>query len=223
MASLHTTPLPSSWSASATSPYFSDTHKQCLQGYATIMEATDLDRSNPLSAASRHFLYLWKTGPTPTPQSELTNPTLPPPQNVLPTPRSLNSCAFTNPSLSLNPYYSNLLRSVHTLFNMGVRWPCVSITYLTAPSISLAFVAHTTSLFAYKYRCRPSPKYPQQQWPGLHGFVIKLLNLAIMMISPPNIFLFLSFLLIWAPAPSSNGLVIWGRRYLKFLSIPHHL
>ena len=35
-----------------------DTHKTCVQGYATTMESTDLDHSNPLSAAARHFLHL---------------------------------------------------------------------------------------------------------------------------------------------------------------------
>ena len=37
---------------------FPDTHKNCLQGYATTMEATYLDRGNPLSSAARHFLCL---------------------------------------------------------------------------------------------------------------------------------------------------------------------
>ena len=160
------------------------------------MEATYLDRGNPLSSAARHFLYLWKTGPTPTPQSSLTTPTLPPPHNALPTPRLLNSCACTRPSSSFNAYSSTLMILAHNLFNLGVRWPCLNLTYLTAPSISLAFGAHTPSLFAYKDRWQPSPKDPQQTWPGLHGFVIKLLHLAIMMTPRPNMSFcfFLSYL-----------------------------
>ena len=160
------------------------------------MEATGLDRGNPLSAAARLFLYLWKTGTTPTPQSALTTPTLPPPHNKLPTPRSLNSCAFTHSSSSFNACDSNLMRSAHTLFNMGVIWPCINLTYLKAPSISLDFVAHTPFLFAYKYRWWLSSKDHQQPRPGLHGFIIKLLHLVIMMIPPPNIYfcLFLPYL-----------------------------
>ena len=158
-----------------------------------------MDHGNPLSAAARHFLNLWKMGPTPFPLSALTTPILPPPQNALPSYRSLNSCTFTHPSSSFNVYASTLMRLAHTLFDMGVQRPCINLTYLKAPSVSLDFGAHTPSLFTYKDKWLPSPKYLQQPWPGFHGFIIKLLHRAITI---------LPFLHIWEPSPSSNRLII---------------
>ena len=37
---------------------FLDTHKNCFQEDSTTMEATNLDRGNPLYTAARHFLHL---------------------------------------------------------------------------------------------------------------------------------------------------------------------
>ena len=170
-ASFHTTPLPSSWSAPVPSPSSSKI-KNCVQGDSNTMEATNLDHGNPLSAPARHFLHLWKTGLTQTPKSALTNPTHPPPHNVLPTSSFLNYCAFIHPSSSFNDYDFALMRSAHTLFAVGMKWPCINITYLTPPSISLAFGAHAPSLFTYKDRWQPSLKHLQQPWPVFHGFII---------------------------------------------------
>ena len=143
---------------------FLDTKKNCVRGQSTTMGETDLEHRNPISAAVRHLLHLKKTAPTPTLQSVLTTPNLPPPHTVLQAPSTSSSCTLTKPCLAFNALASTPMILAPNLFDLGVKLPCTEITSWKAPSRSLVDGAQTPFSFTFKDRWQNSPRESQPTW-----------------------------------------------------------